>query len=106
MALLQILLALHVGVAPVELLLFLRLLLLHALAIGVLLLAHLFVFALLFFHQGRIGAIRVGRTVVVWPRIGRWPIFRPVRVDSIVAPVIRRTVCVFVAQRWSRAAVG
>src|SRR5258706_2839773 len=42
---------------------------------------------------------------VVWPRVRRWPIFRPVRVDSIVAPVVRRTVCVFVAQRWGPAAL-
>ncbi len=50
MALLQILLVLHVGIAPFEFLLFLRLLLLHVLAFGVLLPAHVFLFALLLFH--------------------------------------------------------
>ena len=91
-ALLQILLALHVGIALVELLLFLRLFLLHALAFGVLLLAQLLLFALMLFHYGRIDAVRIGWTVVIWPRIGRWPIFRPVRLDSSIPPAFRRTI--------------
>ena len=82
MALLQSLIVLRVGIAPFEFLLFLRLLLMYALAFRVLLLAHLFLFALLLFHQSRIGAIGVGR----------WTIFPAVCFYSIVIPVIRRTI--------------
>src|SRR5262249_50505530 len=110
MTLLQVLPALCVGIAPFHFLLFLRLLLLHTLAFGVLLLAQFVLVPLLPFHQSRVNSVRIRaicirRTIIIPPRIFRGPIFRLVHVHSIVAAIFGRTICVVVAERRRSVAV-